>query len=292
MSNDKPLDKTQLAQFNAHGFVLLENALDVDTLARLTRDFRRWRSESRNYVAAYGEQKDGRPRFGVEPGHSYDKPALRRVASPVELSETYLDVMRNGAAVDAVAQLIGPNVKFNNSKINSKYPDVSNAIEFHQDFMFEPHSNDDLVTVLYFLDELTRENGALQIVPGSHRGPLYDHWIDGVFMGCVGPEIALQAREDAISCTGQQGSACLMNTRLLHGSAPNYSSDPRSLYIVEYCAEDAYPLQANHIPSEFEGDIVRGRATNLVRCSDYEMEFPEFPDDASFFEQQSRLDPK
>ena len=79
-----------------------------------------------------------------------------------------------------------------------------------------------------------------------------------------------------------------MNTRLLHGSAPNLSSKPRTLYIVEYCSEDAYPLQENHIPSIFEGEIVRGKATNKIRCSDYEMDFPEFPTGASFFEQQAR----
>ena len=78
-----------------------------------------------------------------------------------------------------------------------------------------------------------------------------------------------------------------MHTRLLHGSAPNSSDQPRTLFISEYRAEDAKPLQVNHIPSRFEGELVRGVRTNRVRCSAYEMEFPEVPTGASFFGQQS-----
>jgi phytanoyl-CoA hydroxylase len=138
------------------------------------------------------------------------------------------------------------------------------------------------------LDELSLENGPLQVVPGSHRDPLYEHWQGGIFTGSVSLEVETKAQEDAISIFGQAGTACLMNTRLLHGSAPNLSSKPRTLYIVEYCAEDAYPLQENHIPSIFQGEVVRGKTTNRIRCSNYEMDFPEFPTGASFFEQQAR----
>jgi len=283
-----PLDNSQLEQFQNQGYTILKNAITSEVMAKLVADFNHWISESRNHVDSYGEQKDGRPRFSLEPGHCYDRPALRRIASPVELSQTYLDVMRNSVAVDAVAQIIGPNIKFNNSKVNSKHPSTATEVKYHQDFMFEPHTNDDLITVLYFLDELTPENGPLEIVPGSHLGPLYDHWHDGVYTGSVSTKVAAQAKEKALACFGPAGTACLMNTRLLHGSAPNLSLAPRTLYIVEYCAEDAYPLQANHIPSKFAGEVVRGKVTNRVRCSNYEMEFPEVPTGASFFEQQAK----
>lgn len=283
-----PINQIQIEHYQQHGYLLLENAIELTVLEELRKEFAEWVEQSKYETDSYGKQGDGRPRFSLEPGHNETSPALRRIASPVELSKTYLGLMRNGVAVDAVAQLIGPNIKFNNSKINAKHPGTATEVKFHQDFMFEPHSNDDLVTVLYFLDELTPENGSLEIVSGSHRGPLHDHWHDGVYTGAVASDIAKQAKKNSKSCFGPAGSACLMNTRLLHGSAPNLSSSPRTLYIVEYCAEDAHPLQVNHIPSEFQGEIVRGEQTNKVRCSDYEMIFPEVPEGASFFEQQSK----
>jgi phytanoyl-CoA hydroxylase len=196
--------------------------------------------------------------------------------------------MRDNVALDAVAQLIGPNIKFNNAKINSKHPGSKTNIDYHQDFMFEPNSNDDLITVLIFLDDLTEQNGPLNVVPGSHKGPLYGHWHDQVFTGTVSSAIASKAESDALPCYGPAGSACLMHTRLLHGSGPNYSKQSRTLYIVTYSAEDAYPLQRNSIPSVNAGDIVRGKLTNRVRCSSYEMDFPEMPTGPSFFEQQAK----
>lgn len=79
-----------------------------------------------------------------------------------------------------------------------------------------------------------------------------------------------------------------MHTRLLHGSAPNLSTLPRTILIIEYTAEDAYPLQSNHIPSEYMYEVIRGKAAGRVPCSDYEMAFPEVPTGASFFDQQAK----
>jgi len=278
-----------MEQFQRDGFLFLENIIPTDTLAQLTREFDQWVEESRQYTHAYGETYDRRPRFDVEPGHSKDKPALRRIASPIEISDTYLKLMRDNPALDAVGDIFGENLKFNNAKINSKQPGAATQVKYHQDFLFEPHTNDDLITVLFFLDQVTAENGPLEVVPGTHRGPLYEHWHNGVFTGTVSDEVVAEMKSRAVPCYGPAGSACLMHTRLLHGSAPNLSGSPRTLFICEYCAEDAYPLQQNHIPSEYMGEIVRGQHSGRVRCSEYEMLFPEVPRGASFFEQQAKI---
>ena len=196
--------------------------------------------------------------------------------------------MRNNRALDALEDLLGPNIKFENAKINSKLPGAATEIKFHQDFLFEAHTNDDMVTVLFFLDDVTEENGPLEVVPGSHKGPLYEHWHAGVFTGAVSDAIAAEMAPKAVACYGSAGSACLMHTRVLHGSAPNLSNAPRTLFICEYLAEDSYPLHANHIPSKYMYEVVRGQATGRVRCSNYEMAFPEMPTGASFFEQQAK----
>jgi ectoine hydroxylase-related dioxygenase (phytanoyl-CoA dioxygenase family) len=173
---------------------------------------------------AYGRTLDGRGHFDIEPGDTPEAPALRRVASPIEVSDAYLDATRTSSAVDAAAQLIGPNVEFNNSKINSKQPGAATEVKFHQDFMFQPHSNEDLIAVLFFIDDVTPENGPLEVVPSTHH-------------------------DSTLPVHGPAGAACLMHTRLLHGSAPN-----------------------------------------RIRCSPYEMQYPEVPGEASFFAQQAKAD--
>ena len=282
------LSEAQIKSFQRDGYLLLENIISGETLHKLSNEFEQWKEESRTHTTPYGNTYDNRARFDIEPGHSAEKPALRRIASPIEISDTYLAFMRDNKALDAVVDLYGPNIKFENAKINSKQPGTATQIKYHQDFMFEPHSNDDMMTVLYFIDEVTQRNGPLEVVPGTHRGTLHEHWHNGIFTGAVSDTIAIEMKKRSIPCYGPAGSACLMHTRLLHGSAPNLSGKPRTLLIIEYTAEDAYALQSNHIPSEYMYEVVRGEHTGKVRCSEYEMNFPEVPTGASFFDQQAK----
>lgn len=281
------LSKQECEQFQRDGYLLLENAISPEKLDLLRGDFEQWVEQSRGETENYGETIDGRSRFSLQPGHTAERPALRRIASPNELSDHYLDVMRTSPAVDAVCELFGPNLRFNNAKVNSKLPGAQTAVKYHQDFQFELHTNDNLMTVLYFIDDVTSENGPLEVVPGSHKGPLHDLWHDGVFTGAVSAEVEEQAKRESVPCTGPAGSACLMHTRLVHGSAPNRSDLARTLYICAYNSEDAHPIIENHIPSVHSGEVVRGVDTGRVRCSSFETVMAEKPTGASFFEQQA-----
>ena len=279
---------TDLQSFWDNGFLIIENAISSNQLHALKVDFINWVNDSCAFDSSFGETIDGRHRFDVEIGHKSTSPALRRISSPQEISSSYLDVMRNNKALDVLTKLYGPNIIFNNAKVNTKLPGSATKVKYHQDFLFEPHSNDDLAAVLIFLDDVTDTNGPLEVVPGSHRGPLFDHWHDGVFTGAISDSIYEDIRHKVIPCTGSAGSACIMHTRLLHGSAANNSTQPRTLYIVSYAAEDAVPLIPNHIPSLFEGEIVRGKHSGKIRTTNFEMAIPEYPKDASFFNQQNK----
>ncbi len=151
-------------------------------------------------------------------------------------------------------------------------------------------TNDDMITCLLFVDEVTLENGPLEVLPGSHKGPLYSHWHDGVFTGAVDDEIINAQSDKIVKCTGPEGAVCLMHASLLHGSAPNLSDEPRTLYITTYYAEDAIELSPNHLPSRFTHELVRGEATGRVRCTAYEMQLPAVPKATSFFAQQEGAD--
>ena len=160
-------------------------------------------------------------------------------------------------------------------------------MEWHQDFPFTPHSNDDLITALLMVDDVTDDNGPLEVVPGSHDGPLEPLWHGGRFTGAVSEDATERCIATAVRCTGKAGSVCLMHTRLLHGSAPNTSDQARTLFIVVYSAEDAVPLCDNPLPSRTEGLVVAGVATGDVRTTPFAMRLPQKPKGASFFAQQA-----
>ena len=282
------LSKKQKSHFWENGFVTIDNAVTSEQLLKLNKVFSGWVDESRAQSGDFGKTIDGRFRFDVEPGHNKNTPGLRRVQSPEEVSEVYNDIMRNSKMVDYVADLIGPSIRFHHGKVNSKLPGTATKVSFHQDFLFQPMSNDDLITALLFLDEVTLENGPLEVVPKTHKGPLYSHWHEGVFTGSVADEIYEEHKNNIVRCTGEAGSVCLMHSSLLHGSAPNLSEKPRTLYIATYYAEDAIELSQNHVPSKFTHDLIRGKVSGRVRCSSFEMEIPEFPKETSFFAQQAK----
>ena len=281
------LSQNQKKQFWSDGFLLVENAINDRQLENLKKTFLDWVNESRNYKTDYGKTMDGRPRFDLQPGHSSDVPGLRRIQSPEEISEVFADVMRNGRSVDMCAELIGQGIRFHHGKVNSKLPGTATKVNFHQDFPFEPMTNDDMITCLLFIDDVTLENGPLEVVPGTHKGPLYSHWHNGIFTGSVSDEILAEHEDKIIRCTGKAGSVCLMHASLLHGSAPNLSNKSRTLYISTYYAEDAIELSPNHLPSTLTHELVRGEASGRVRCSSYDMQLPEVPKGTSFFAQQA-----
>jgi ectoine hydroxylase-related dioxygenase (phytanoyl-CoA dioxygenase family) len=271
------LNHEQRLFFEEQGYLLVEDAVSGEQLAALREQFATWIQESKSHQVAYGETLDGRGRFDLELGHSADKPA-----------NDYYQVMRDSLMTDCVAELIGPNVKFHHSKINSKLPGAATTVKWHQDFPFTPHSNDDLVTALLMVDEVTAENGPLQVLPGSHRGEIYDLWHDGVFTGAVDDAVTRHCVDKAVTCTGKAGSVCLMHTRLLHGSSPNLSARPRTLFIAVYSAEDAVPCTPNPVPSHHQGEIVRGVKTNHIRSCAFDIPLPQLPKTASFFDQQAQ----
>ena len=282
------LSQAQKDQFWRDGVLVVEDAVTPEQLSALNAQFHDWVKESRQHADDYGETLDGRARFDLQPGHSAETPGLRRVQSPEEVSSVYLDAMRNARTVDICAELIGPSIKFHHGKVNSKLPGAMTEVKWHQDFLFQPLTNDDLITCLLFLDDVTLENGPLEVVPGSHKGPLYPHWHDGVFTGAVSDEVKEQHCQNPVKCTGKAGSVCLMHSSLLHGSAANLSDGPRTLYITTYYAEDAIELSPNALPSKFTHELVRGEVSGRVRCSAYEMQIPEVPKGTSFFAQQEQ----
>ena len=277
------------SDFNRNGFVMVPEALTLNQLEVMRDQLDSWIDESRQHKENFGSTMDGRPRFDLEPkSHSSTNPALRRISSPIEISDEYLEITRDNRALDIVAHIFGPNIKLVNTKVNLKLPGSGTSVKYHQDFPFEPHSNDDLVTTLYFLDDVTLKNGPLEVVPGTHKEVIHSLWHKGVFTGSVSLEVEKNAQKNSIKCVGKAGTACLMHTRVLHGSLPNNTEKPRRLFIACYAAEDAIALDRNHIPSKFDGEIVRGTKTGRVRTSLFDMELPEYPKETSFFGQQSK----
>ncbi|MBF9002330.1 phytanoyl-CoA dioxygenase family protein [Vibrio nitrifigilis] len=285
------IEQSQVEQYQKNGFLVVENVLTPEEIASLQQDFDQWVQDSRQHEQPWGETLDGRARFDIESDHSAEHPSLRRVTSPTDISDAYRNMALTSKVAKIAGQLVGSQgARLHHSKINSKLPHTATEVKWHQDFPFTPHSNDDLVTCLIMISDVTAENGPLQVIPGSHKGPLFSHWNDDQFTGVISDDVEKEHCQNPISCAGVSGSVCFMHTRLLHASSPNNTDDPRTLYICVYAAEDALPLCENPLPSQHAGTLVAGSSSGKIRCTENELRLPQKPKGASFFEQQAGTD--
>ncbi len=242
------LSARQIAFYQENGYLTVENVLSAGELRavrRVTDDF----------VERSRRISESDAVFDLEPNHSAEAPRLRRIKNPIMQHEVYDQVFRHERILNIVEQLIGPGLRRNNTKLNMKEPDHGSAVEWHQDWAFYPHTNDDVLAVGVCLDDMTAENGCMLMVPGSHKGELYSHHENGVFVGAVSVP-GFQPRETA-QCLVKAGGITIHHARTLHASTPNHSTKPRRLLLFEYCSLDSWPLMGSSY-ADYCATVIRG----------------------------------
>ena len=281
------LTPAQKESFRTNGYLLMPGLVDAAAVAALSCDVDGWIEESRAHDSNWGEMAFGKKRFDLEPGHSADRPRLRRIANPVDISAAHRAVLWAGAVPAVIADLIGPDVKFHHCKLNLKLSGMSTIVGWHQDHAFDPHTNDSIVVALVMLDDTDAANGCLQVVPGSHRERL-THYRGDAFKGEIPAENIPEVERRAVPVPGRAGDVLLIDTWMVHGSPANRTENPRRMLICDYTAADAFPLTRMSVPTVNTGRIVHGKPTRVARLRDGAVELPPAYKDDSFFSVQTQ----
>ena len=180
--------------------------------------------------------------YDLEDSHSPDEPRVRRIKTPHLHHPEYARAARHPRIVEVLTDLWG-TVRLDTGKLNMKSAGYGAPVEWHQDWAFYPHTNDDLAAVGIMLDDCEAENGPMMVIPGSHLGPVYDHHgADGRFCGAIDPVACDLDVSRAVPCLGRAGSITVHHVRAVHGSATNFSGRERRLLLFQYRAADAWPL--------------------------------------------------
>ncbi len=277
------LSQADINSYHENGYLVVNNVLSDDEvveLRRVTDDF----VERSRTISTHTDV------FDLEPGHTAAEPRLRRLKSPVQQHKIYDRIMRHDGILGIVEDLLGPGVRTNGDKLNMKSPEYGSPIEWHQDWAFYPHTNDDLLAVGVCMDDCLVENGCMLAIPGSHRGPILDHNQDGHFCGAVTEEV--KDADQAVPLEVLAGGISLHHVRTLHASALNTSPHPRRLLLFQMCALDAWPLLGFGDWDAFNSNILRGEPTNRARVTDVPVRMPLPPSlkTGSIYEMQTVLE--
>ena len=182
--------------------------------------------------------------YDLEDSHTPEQPRVRRIKAPHLHHAAYAALVRHPKIVAVLQDLWGPDIRFDTAKLNLKSAGFGAAVEWHQDWAFYPHTNDDLAAVGVMMDDMELENGPLLIIPGSHKDSVVHdhHGEDGRFCGAMDPGKQEVDYRAAVPLTGKAGSITVHHVRAVHGSAPNTSNRDRRLLLFQFRAADAWPL--------------------------------------------------
>ena len=180
--------------------------------------------------------------FDLEDGHSSDNPRLKRIKQPHQHSQFFWDIIKESKIEEILRDLLGDNVSLKTSKLNTKAPGGGAAVEWHQDWAFYPHTNDNVLALGLMLNDVDIDNGPLMVIPESHKGPVLSHFNNGVFCGAIDPDDSDFDMCKAVTLTGKARSMTIHHARTLHGSSPNNSNRDRLVLFYECNSADAWPL--------------------------------------------------
>jgi non-haem Fe2+, alpha-ketoglutarate-dependent halogenase len=148
------------------------------------------------------------------------------------------DLIVTPRILDYVQDLIGPDIVCWGSHLFAKLPGDPMEVPLHQDAVYWPLTPTWSVSAWLAIDDVDEENGAMQLVPGSHRLGALDHVVkplDGTRVLKRQVEAA-DSFVDRVSDSLGAGEISLHSDLLLHGSHPNTSDRRRAGITFRYAA--------------------------------------------------------
>ena len=247
------LKQEQREFYFENGYLLLESIVPQKWLELL-------RSTTNNKINESKNLSESNDIFDLDKGHSFENPRLRRLSSPNDHDDNYWKYASEFLP-NIISDLVGPNVKFHHSKLNFKWFDDSDKVNWHQDIQFFPHTNYNVFTIGCYLEDTDMDNGPLGVLPASHEGKLYNQYDSaGNWKGALSKEDVKNIDLSKVQyLMGAAGSITIHNCRTLHSSPPSKSQNPRPLLLNCYSSADAKAYTPHPDKSKNAYRVVRGR---------------------------------
>ena len=170
------------------------------------------------------------------------------------------DLARTPTILDYVEDLIGPDFFQWGGGFFVKYPGEGNFVPWHQDSQYWPLSPRKTVTASLAFYDGTRDNGAMQVLRGSHRsGQIPHHDVSGK-QYMLGQEIDADQIDEsqAVAIELKAGEISLHDEALAHGSGPNRGDAPRAVLTMRFSPTE---VKADlGVWPTFESSMARGVA--------------------------------
>jgi len=256
------ISSAQLESYEADGYLHLDRFVGDAALSAL-------QTAADEFVEISKHMTESDKVLDLEPGHSATAPRIRRLNSPVDRHEVFRHFALEGEAAELACAILGGPARYHHSKLNYKWSDGGEEVKWHQDIQFWPHTDFSPLTIGVYLDDVDNSMGPMGVLPGSHKGQLYDQYeSNGNWVGSMrAADVANLDLDQMVWLTGCAGSVTVHNCCMIHGSVPNDSTKPRPLLLQTYSRADSYPIAhigANGVTGALSGAVVGGTSQQCV----------------------------
>lgn len=260
------------ADYERDGYLVVQDCLDGDTLAKLRQEIEKITAApddlpprlkyfldfERDYVAKNPHYNE---LTSAQVGN-----ALRNIMELPLFSPVFSDLILYNPLLDVLETIFGTGeFHFHNYKCIIKAPKVSSKFCWHRDLPYLQHSGPNLITAILCLDDMTEQNGATVVLPGTHRIPHEQ-------VKRTDSDIPEKDLPDVprVTVTCPAGSAVLFHVNIIHGGGANRSENPRRNVIGIWAGPDTYPV--THARYAYQG--LTPRSTDPAKRKQVRMSFP------------------
>jgi len=166
------------------------------------------------------------------------------------------ELVRHPRILDAIEDVLGPDILCWSSNFFIKEAADPAFVSWHQDSTYWGLSSPDVATAWVALTPSNDANGAMAVIPGSHKLEQIPHrdTFHRHNLLTRGQEIAVEVDESqSVPLNLRPGEMSLHHVRLVHGSAPNPSLDRRIGFAIRYI-----PTSIRQLEGEDSATLVRG----------------------------------
>jgi hypothetical protein len=158
------------------------------------------------------------------------EPGARRLANLADKGALFVDCVVDETVGQYLAHVLGPRFKLSSLNARSANPQSAESQPLLVDAGALPDEAGYWVcNTVWLLDDFTTENGALRVVPGSHRSGQRPQDV------LAHPD---RPHLDEVLVTGRAGDLVVMNSHLWHGGTANRTEGRRLALHAFYCRWD------------------------------------------------------
>ncbi|HZG55048.1 phytanoyl-CoA dioxygenase family protein [Paenibacillus sp.] len=172
-------------------------------------------------------------------------------------SKWLYDICTHPQILAYVEGILGPNFYMWGSQFFAKPPKSSDTVAWHQDAYYWPLSPHHSVTVWLAFTDVDEENGAMKVIPKTHKAGLIKHnTVSSDSVLALELEQGTFDERDAKSLTLRAGQMSLHDDNIVHGSPANGSDRWRTGLTIRYSGTNV-KCDLSRAP-QFKAYLVRG----------------------------------